>query len=139
MDLIQHRFNSVNAPEGTTHIEKATQPPGTWQEVTVGINILLPRDINAEDKWTHCSYVIAESGDKCKPDSWVFFRSPCDSPPMVDEVCVPLVNIKTTFMINFIIGICGKNCFDPPAKDHQQFHCSSIIGHLGTISHCAGP
>jgi len=68
-----------------------TQPPGTWQEVTVGINVLLPRDINAEDKWARCSHVIAESGDKCKPDSWVFFRSSYDLSPMVDEVCIPLI------------------------------------------------
>ena len=92
VDLVQHGFNSTNTPRGTSHIDKATtKSPGTWQEVTVGIDVLLPRDINPRDKWAQCSYVIAESGDKCKPDSWVFFRTPCDSPQVVDEVCMPLV------------------------------------------------
>ena len=85
MNLIQHGLN-FNILKGTTHIDKATtQLPGTWQEVTVGVNVLLPRDINAQDKWVQCSYLIAESGDKCKPDSWVFLRGPSDSSP-VDEV-----------------------------------------------------
>ena len=53
--------------KGKTHIDsKSTHPSGTWQEATVGINVILPRNMNAKDQWSLCSYVIAESGDKCK-------------------------------------------------------------------------
>ena len=57
----------------------------------MGIGVVCPMNVNAEDQWSWCSYVIAESGDKCKPDSWVFFRTPQDSSPMANEVCVPLL------------------------------------------------
>ena len=130
---IQHDPNPVNTPEGTTHVDKATtQTPGTWQEVTVGINVPSPRDINPRDEWAHCSYVIAESGDKCTPESWVFFRSSNYSSLMADEVCVQLAKY---LMINQITGICGKDCSDPPATAYQP-HCPSSIGHIGTISYC---
>ena len=83
---------SSDIPKGTTHNDpKSTQLIGTWQEVTVGVDIPLPWNINPGDQWSQCSYVIAGSGDKCKVGSWVFFKTPCDSSPMIDEVCVLLV------------------------------------------------
>ena len=112
-------------PKGTTRIDSSgTHPSGTWQEVTVGIDVIHPLDINAEDQWSWCSYVISESGDRCKQNSWVFFRTPCGS-SSTDEVCicVPLFLIwKETFMINHIPGFCGKNHSNSPAQDYHPHH-----------------
>ena len=85
----------------------------------MGVDVILPRNINAQDQWSRCSYVIAQSGDRCKPDSWVFFKTPCDSSPVVDEVCVKCIS-KVTLTINYVTGFCGENCFDSPVQDYQS-------------------
>lgn len=83
----QTSFHS-NAPEGTADIVSiTTQPPGTWQEVTVGLDVIIPRGVDVGEHWLWCSSVVAESGDKCKPDSWVFFQPLYNPPQTVDKVC----------------------------------------------------
>ena len=107
-------------PKGSTHINpKSNQPFGTWQEVTVGVDVVPPRNVNPKDQWSRCSHVIAESGDKCKPDSWVFFRTPCDSSPMIDEVLLYGAD-EVTLGTDQVTGFCGENCSDPPVQGHQS-------------------
>ncbi|KAJ7477826.1 hypothetical protein B0H11DRAFT_1726278 [Mycena galericulata] len=57
-------------PTGTVKLHSLVKRhPTAWISIST-----LPEPMPLGSIWVHCKYVVAQSGDSCKPGSWVFVR-----------------------------------------------------------------
>ncbi|KAH9835337.1 uncharacterized protein C8Q71DRAFT_870860, partial [Rhodofomes roseus] len=92
---LQHRLGwveHVSLPEGSVRLEaQAKRCPSSWADATQSLGEVQPPPssishappasaaaTNSGTQWQHCKYLISQSTDVCKPESWVFFKASQD-------------------------------------------------------------